>query len=255
MKPDVCKPDFEFCREGEGRYQVFLVSPRMRLGLVLGKPGIWLAEDPVGNAIARYNTRKDAAKALLQSVLSRENLRPYRVSLKEEPGDKFTMHFECWAEDADHAAEQALVAYPTAEIVHEMVMNLSTPPSTLYHGTSAEFSTFRVPPSGVHVGTFDQAVHAATMKLARMAPGKFASLEPDASGWPGTILMVSLKVKQIKDVDDAKTAIAWARAIKTARAQGFDCLRYINAFEGREPAPSYVVFDQGGIEITGCANR
>jgi len=106
----------------------------MRLGLVLGKPGIWLAEDPVGNAIApllpcdrgvfaRYNTRKDAAKALLQSVLSRENLRPYRVSLKEEPGDKFTMHFECWAEDADHAAEQALDAYPTAEIVHEHVIS------------------------------------------------------------------------------------------------------------------------------------
>lgn len=114
MKPDVCKADFEFYREGEGRYQVFLVSPRMRLGLVLGKPGIWLAENPAGNAIARHNTRKDAAKALLQLVLSRENLRPYRVSLKEEPGDKFTMHFECWAEDADHAAKQALVAYPTA---------------------------------------------------------------------------------------------------------------------------------------------
>lgn len=95
----------------------------MRLGLVLGKPGIWLAEDPVGNAIARYNTRKDAAKALLGLVVSRENLRPYRVSLKEEPGDKFTMHFECWAEDADHAAEQALVAYPTAEIGLEYVIS------------------------------------------------------------------------------------------------------------------------------------
>jgi hypothetical protein len=139
--------------------------------------------------------------------------------------------------------------------VLENLMNLRTAPSTLYHGTTAKFTSFRVPPSGVHVGTFDQAVHAATMKLARMAPGKFASLKPDASGWPGTILIVSLKVNQIKDVDDAKTASAWARAIKTARVQGFDCLRYLNAFEGRELAHSYVVFEQGSIEITGCVNR
>jgi len=30
------------------------------------------------------------------------------------------MVFDCWAEDSDHAAEQAENAYPIAEIVHVM---------------------------------------------------------------------------------------------------------------------------------------
>jgi hypothetical protein len=44
------------------------------------------------------------------------NLIPYRVTLKEEKGDKFTIVFDCYAEDDDHAEEQALNAYPSAEI-------------------------------------------------------------------------------------------------------------------------------------------
>lgn len=42
----------------------------------------------------------------------------YRVGLHEEPGDKFLMLFDCWAEDADHAEEQALNMYPGAEVVN-----------------------------------------------------------------------------------------------------------------------------------------
>jgi hypothetical protein len=41
----------------------------------------------------------------------------YRVSLKEEPGDRFTMNFDCSADDTDHAEEQTLNAYPGCEIV------------------------------------------------------------------------------------------------------------------------------------------
>ena len=42
----------------------------------------------------------------------------YIVTLKEELGDKFTIVFECQADDADHAEEQTLNAYPSAEIVN-----------------------------------------------------------------------------------------------------------------------------------------
>lgn len=47
----------------------------------------------------------------------------YRVSLYEEPGDKFLLMFDCHADDADHAEEQAENAYPGCEIrlVTEMV--------------------------------------------------------------------------------------------------------------------------------------
>ena len=40
------------------------------------------------------------------------------VTLREYKGDKFTIVFECWAEDHDHAEEQALNAYPNGEIVN-----------------------------------------------------------------------------------------------------------------------------------------
>jgi hypothetical protein len=45
------------------------------------------------------------------------NLIPYRVMLHEEPGDKFQIAFDCMAEDADHAVEQAENAYPGCEII------------------------------------------------------------------------------------------------------------------------------------------
>jgi len=44
-------------------------------------------------------------------------LQKYRVSLHEHPGDKFIMMFHCWAEDTEHAAEQAENAYPGCEVL------------------------------------------------------------------------------------------------------------------------------------------
>ncbi len=45
-------------------------------------------------------------------------LKPYRVSYHEEPGDICIFHFDCWAENADHAEEQAENAYPfPAEVI------------------------------------------------------------------------------------------------------------------------------------------
>ena len=45
-------------------------------------------------------------------------LLPYRVTLKEDAGDKFTVAFDCQAEVTDHAEEQAENAYPGCEIVN-----------------------------------------------------------------------------------------------------------------------------------------
>lgn len=42
----------------------------------------------------------------------------YRVTLHDEKGDKFTLLFDCWAEDACHAEEQALDMYPLGEVLH-----------------------------------------------------------------------------------------------------------------------------------------
>jgi hypothetical protein len=42
-------------------------------------------------------------------------MKSYLVSLHEDKGEMF---FECWAEDEDHAEEQALNAYPCGEVAH-----------------------------------------------------------------------------------------------------------------------------------------
>jgi hypothetical protein len=41
----------------------------------------------------------------------------YVVTLKEHPEDSFTIIFECQAEDAEHAYEQAENAYPDCIII------------------------------------------------------------------------------------------------------------------------------------------
>jgi hypothetical protein len=51
-------------------------------------------------------------------MVSFEGLTEWRVSLHEDRGDKFTIYFDCWAEDQDHADEQALNAYPNGEIIN-----------------------------------------------------------------------------------------------------------------------------------------
>jgi len=45
-------------------------------------------------------------------------MKAYIVSLHEDKGDKFQIFFQCWAEDEDHAEEQALNAYPCGDVVH-----------------------------------------------------------------------------------------------------------------------------------------
>ena len=44
-------------------------------------------------------------------------LRTFRVSLHENAGDTFTVHFDCAADSTDRAEEQAEAAYPGCEIV------------------------------------------------------------------------------------------------------------------------------------------
>jgi hypothetical protein len=58
-----------------------------------------------------------AAQVLGETPLA-DLLHPFTVSLHEDKGDKHTIIFECQAEDADHAAEQAMDAYPRGEVLN-----------------------------------------------------------------------------------------------------------------------------------------
>lgn len=53
-----------------------------------------------------------------------KNLLPFKISLHENKGDKFTIDFYCLAEEEDHAEEQAIDAYPNCEIIN--VLECST---------------------------------------------------------------------------------------------------------------------------------
>jgi hypothetical protein len=57
-------------------------------------------------------------------IIDYQGLEPFLVTLYEDKGDKFTLFFECWAEDADHAEEQALSAYPNGEIINAIYRGL-----------------------------------------------------------------------------------------------------------------------------------
>lgn len=64
------------------------------------------------------------------------NLIPYVVSLHEDAGDKFIMHFECMAEDDDHAIEQAENAYPNCEIL-SWLPSVESGPYIIYSANEA----------------------------------------------------------------------------------------------------------------------
>ena len=49
--------------------------------------------------------------------MSNTKLIPFRVSLNEDAGDKFKLMFDCEAQDADDAAEQAEKAYPGCVVI------------------------------------------------------------------------------------------------------------------------------------------
>ena len=51
-------------------------------------------------------------------IIDYQGLESFLVTLHEDKGDKFTLFFECWADDIDHAEEQALNAYPNGEIIN-----------------------------------------------------------------------------------------------------------------------------------------
>lgn len=52
-----------------------------------------------------------------QILANNPTLSTFRVTLKEEKGDKFTTVFDCYAEDSNHAEEQAQNAYPDCEVL------------------------------------------------------------------------------------------------------------------------------------------
>ncbi|MFK8773632.1 hypothetical protein [Aeromonas caviae] len=120
---------------------------------------------------------------------------------------------------------------------------------TAYHGTPHTFERFRVPSSGLHFGTREQAIHACTLKLARLPTKQFGVLIPDHHGWRGRVIKANLHLTNAKRVNDARTPAGWAKVIKKAKQEGYDGLIYKNTYEGRDDADSYVVFDANQVEV------
>lgn len=119
---------------------------------------------------------------------------------------------------------------------------------TAYHGTPYAFEHFKVPASGLHFGDYEQAVHACTLKMARLPLKQFAALEPDEDGWRGRVLAVRLHLNNVKRVEDARTPSNWSRVIKRAKEEGFDGLVYLNVYEGGKSSDSFVVFNAEQVE-------
>jgi hypothetical protein len=77
-----------------------------------------------------YVERKDLPPAFSGKVVLLEDLplemgrtlKSYRVTYKEEPEDKFTFVFDCWAENSDHAIDQCEAAYPGCAVVNTTEM-------------------------------------------------------------------------------------------------------------------------------------
>lgn len=118
----------------------------------------------------------------------------------------------------------------------------------VFHGTAACFEQFKVPTSGLHLGTFEQAAHAATLKLGRLSPKAYEQLQPDPSGWNGRLILCELDVQRVLRVEDAKTPSAWAALIRKV-SKDFDCMVYANQYEGRHEEDSYVVFSPAHVRI------
>jgi hypothetical protein len=117
-----------------------------------------------------------------------------------------------------------------------------------FHGTASDFSWFRWAPCGLHFGTLDQAVHAATHALARLSPQEFVQ-RPEIEGWRGRLIQVELDIRNPKRLEDVRTNTAWNFEIAQAEAEGYDGIVYENAYEGRHKADSYVVWDAEQITI------
>lgn len=85
------------------------------------KPGnaVWIFSEDELRALEEKI--QEALKTKAQILAENPNLISYRVMLyeePEEPGDtEFQRAFDCYAEDDDHAADQALNAYPQGVIL------------------------------------------------------------------------------------------------------------------------------------------
>lgn len=118
-----------------------------------------------------------------------------------------------------------------------------------FHGSASRFRSFKNSDYGIHAGTYDQAAHAATLKLGEIPLEKFEALQVDSNGWRGIIYRVRLDLGKSLRVEDPGTPKKWKKVISSARKNGYESIVYLNQFEGREEAESYCVFDSSKITI------
>lgn len=82
---------------------------------------------------------------------------PFQVSLREDKGDtELTLFFYCMADDMDHAAEQAMEAYPNGEL--EMILECDEE-EYLYHTRSEKMAHTPGPWKAEGFAVGDRAEH------------------------------------------------------------------------------------------------
>lgn len=86
------------------------------LGAALEARELGDAFEPVGDHYVE-SFRAAVEKRRQRKAMPSADLKPYRVMLYENRGDKFRLAFDCDAADTDDAAEQAEREYPGCEII------------------------------------------------------------------------------------------------------------------------------------------
>ena len=105
---------------GAGRIAVHVIRTHEGVLVDLYKNGSEMEDSLAGTSLHENDVLDE--DDLDEYTQQAQALKPYQVSLHEEPGDAFTTIFECMAEDAEHAYEQAKDVYPGAKLLCAVVV-------------------------------------------------------------------------------------------------------------------------------------
>ena len=121
----------------------------------------------------------------------------------------------------------------------------------LFHGSPYEFTHFNECKSGIHFGSLDKAIQAATLKLGRLSAREFEKLrvnqDNNPSKWLGKVYECHLRLGNTKRISDPRTPQAWSRQIKKAKDEGYTSIIYSNDYECQNKSDSLCLFSSRDI--------
>lgn len=143
-----------------------------------------------------------------------------------------------------------------------VVVDAEGNPLPVYHGTNADFVTFRVEGLGAHFGTKDQALdrladNAEDADTARILTCYLSIRNPyniisDLGDWEDMDTLEEYLAEANEGPFTAEEFAAFKNSVdvrKGLQAKGYDGIVYENAFEG-DSGFSYIVFDPDQIMVT-----